>query len=29
MLVFRPKGPVPYASIEINDKELGKLENWE
>ena len=26
MPVFRPKRPLPYASIEIIDKELGRLE---
>ena len=26
MPVFRPKKPVPYTSIEIIDKELGRLE---
>ena len=26
MLVFRPKRSVPYASVEIIDKELGRLE---
>ena len=26
MPVFRPKRPVPYASLEIIDKELGRLE---
>ena len=28
MPVFRSKTPLPYASVDIIDKELGRLEKW-